>query len=469
MENASKALIMAGGILITILVVSLLVLFWNQVSDYKKTSSDAEKEAQLSTFNEQFTQYARTDLRGVDLISLVNKVINYNSKKTGAGEIDYSQKITLVVTIGQEFRTKYATDSSLELFKDDTYEITDNNNNLVKVINSQKELEDKYTLKALDKLSSNYEALKTYYYSTDEEEKINNLYKGVTLMALINCPECGKEVSLTAVSCPHCGYGVKKHFEDIEKEKALAAYQQTLALKREKTNQLLKIIIPIAIVVFTIIISLIANISILAERKTFKSTDDMYNFLTSCKNWQLDSTSSNEYLVIYNYGLGQIISDNGMFNIGDEITLHPSRGTFDLQGRKYVVSKSGDIIYNSGSYEYVYQRRNFPMNIEEPADVLKIEVLSSDVDEQGMFNAEYKVTNTGTRSYRLIELSTVFTLTDGSKMPVKNDFEIVKTDDEDNLFVLNPGESGYAKAFLENAPDNIKNSSVHIKKFYTEQ
>ena len=89
MENASKALIMAGGILITILVVSLLVLFWNQVSDYKKTSSDAEKEAQLSTFNEQFTQYARTDLRGVDLISLVNKVINYNSKNTGAGEIDY--------------------------------------------------------------------------------------------------------------------------------------------------------------------------------------------------------------------------------------------------------------------------------------------------------------------------------------------------------------------------------------------
>ena len=174
MENASKALIMAGGILITILVVSLLVLFWNQVSDYEKTSSDAEKEAQLSTFNEQFTQYARTDLRGVDLISLVNKVINYNSKNTGAGEIDYSQKITLVITIGQEFRTKYATDSSLELFKDDTYEITDNNNNLVKVINSQKELEDKYTLKALDKLSSNYEALKTYYYSTDEEERTKN-------------------------------------------------------------------------------------------------------------------------------------------------------------------------------------------------------------------------------------------------------------------------------------------------------
>lgn len=288
-------------------------------------------------------------------------------------------------------------------------------------------------------------------------------------MALINCPECGKEVSLTAVSCPHCGYGVKKHFEDIEKEKALAVYQQTLALKREKTKQQLKIIIPIAIIVVTIIISLIANISILSKRKTFKSEDEMYKFLTDCKNWQLDDTSRNEYLIIYNYGLGQIISDNGMFNFGDEITLHPSRGTFDLQNRKYVVSKLGDIIYNSGNYEYVYQQRNFPMRLEEPADVLKIEVMSADVDESGMFNAEYKVTNTGTRSYRLIELSTVFTLTDGSEMPVKNDFEIVKTDDEDNLFVLNPGESGYAKAFLENAPNNIKSSSVHIKKFDTEQ
>jgi hypothetical protein len=288
-------------------------------------------------------------------------------------------------------------------------------------------------------------------------------------MALINCPECGKEVSLTAVSCPHCGYGVKKHFEDIEKEKALAVYQQTLALKREKTKQQLKIIIPIAIIVVTIIISLIANISILSKRKTFKSEDEMYKFLTGCKNWQLDDTSRNEYLIIYNYGLGQIISDNVMFNFGDEITLHPSRGTFDLQNRKYVVSKLGDIIYNSGNYEYVYQQRNFPMRLEEPADVLKIEVISADVDESGMFNAEYKVTNTGTRSYRLIELSTVFTLTDGSEMPVKNDFEIVKTDDEDNLFVLNPGESGYAKAFLENAPDNIKSSNVHIKKFYTEQ
>ena len=29
-------------------------------------------------------------------------------------------------------------------------------------------------------------------------------------MALIKCPECGKEVSSEALGCPHCGYRLKK-------------------------------------------------------------------------------------------------------------------------------------------------------------------------------------------------------------------------------------------------------------------
>ena len=166
MENASKALVIAGGVLITILVVSLFILFVNQVYDFEKSRSDEVKDSQLASFNEQFTQYARNDLKGVDLISLINKVIDYNSKGTGAGEIDYNQKITLNVTIGKDFRDKYATDSDLELFKEDTYVVNDNNSSLVKVVNAQRSLESQYSLKNLDKMSSNFEALKTYYNAT---------------------------------------------------------------------------------------------------------------------------------------------------------------------------------------------------------------------------------------------------------------------------------------------------------------
>ncbi len=38
-------------------------------------------------------------------------------------------------------------------------------------------------------------------------------------MALINCPECGKEISDTARKCPHCGYAVKSVFKDISTKK----------------------------------------------------------------------------------------------------------------------------------------------------------------------------------------------------------------------------------------------------------
>ena len=38
--------------------------------------------------------------------------------------------------------------------------------------------------------------------------------KEVISMALIKCPECGREkVSDTAEACLGCGYGIRKHFE----------------------------------------------------------------------------------------------------------------------------------------------------------------------------------------------------------------------------------------------------------------
>lgn len=46
-------------------------------------------------------------------------------------------------------------------------------------------------------------------------------------MALIKCPECGKEnVSNTAESCPSCGYGIKAHYEKILKQKTEHAIKQ---------------------------------------------------------------------------------------------------------------------------------------------------------------------------------------------------------------------------------------------------
>lgn len=51
-------------------------------------------------------------------------------------------------------------------------------------------------------------------------------------MALINCPECGKEnVSDQAAQCPNCGYDIKKHFQEIQEKKRLTEKRRYLERK----------------------------------------------------------------------------------------------------------------------------------------------------------------------------------------------------------------------------------------------
>lgn len=57
-------------------------------------------------------------------------------------------------------------------------------------------------------------------------------------MALIKCPECGKEnVSDSAVSCPECGYAIKAHFERIHLEEQKAVEEKALLAKQEAEKQ----------------------------------------------------------------------------------------------------------------------------------------------------------------------------------------------------------------------------------------
>ena len=63
MENASKALLMAGGILIALLVIGALLLMFNQLSSYQKTNSDVEKQSQLVEFNNPSSKEKPTYLK----------------------------------------------------------------------------------------------------------------------------------------------------------------------------------------------------------------------------------------------------------------------------------------------------------------------------------------------------------------------------------------------------------------------
>ena len=76
MENASKALIIAGAILLAILIISLGILIYNKASSVaQKNGMD---EVEISSFNQKFTQYEGT-VKGSTVRALVQAVIASNS------------------------------------------------------------------------------------------------------------------------------------------------------------------------------------------------------------------------------------------------------------------------------------------------------------------------------------------------------------------------------------------------------
>ena len=76
MENASKALIIAGAILLAILTISLGILIYNQASGV--VGNNTMSEVDIQTFNQKFTQYVG-EQRGSAVRSLIQQVQASNS------------------------------------------------------------------------------------------------------------------------------------------------------------------------------------------------------------------------------------------------------------------------------------------------------------------------------------------------------------------------------------------------------
>ena len=80
MENASKALLMAGGILIALLIIGSLVLLFSNLQDYQNKTDVSTKQSQVAKFNNQFEPYNKKDLTLMELKSVYNKIVSNNKK-----------------------------------------------------------------------------------------------------------------------------------------------------------------------------------------------------------------------------------------------------------------------------------------------------------------------------------------------------------------------------------------------------
>lgn len=76
MENASKALIIAGAILLSILLITLGIMIFSQAQD--TVNNSGMSQAEISTFNSQFLKYEGSR-KGSVVKSMINEVIASNS------------------------------------------------------------------------------------------------------------------------------------------------------------------------------------------------------------------------------------------------------------------------------------------------------------------------------------------------------------------------------------------------------
>lgn len=78
MENAAKALGIAAGVILAVILMSLIAYFFSTISEWPQQEEETASAEQLSKFNLEYEVYEKSAMYGVDVISCLNKAISNN-------------------------------------------------------------------------------------------------------------------------------------------------------------------------------------------------------------------------------------------------------------------------------------------------------------------------------------------------------------------------------------------------------
>lgn len=79
MENASKALLIAGAMLLTILLATLAIYIFNTFGGQTAGLYDKLEQSDIDSFNQKFLQYEDKELRIQDVVSIINLAKDNNN------------------------------------------------------------------------------------------------------------------------------------------------------------------------------------------------------------------------------------------------------------------------------------------------------------------------------------------------------------------------------------------------------
>lgn len=128
MENAAKALEMAAGVLLAVLIMALVSYFFSSIKNYPEQEDSLKDVEQLASFNREYEVYDKTAMYGTDVISCLNKVKNNNEKYVEGFGFSYgtsygifdANKNTYTYLINVKLTIKSPLEESIEIYYNDS-------------------------------------------------------------------------------------------------------------------------------------------------------------------------------------------------------------------------------------------------------------------------------------------------------------------------------------------------------------
>ena len=159
MENASKALIMAGGILIAILILAVLIRSYGSITMFQKARLTEEEQAKLIAFNEQYTKYLGQYVYGTEVITVINQSFNNRSHKINT-IIEFNNGYSYTIKEWNRTKQEYET-KTIHIKPGKELNITNQDDNVVDLldeINNPSKTEDSLMRRAFKCTNITYDS-----------------------------------------------------------------------------------------------------------------------------------------------------------------------------------------------------------------------------------------------------------------------------------------------------------------------
>lgn len=293
----------------------------------------------------------------------------------------------------------------------------------------------------------------------------------MNVMALIKCPECGKEISDQAASCPNCGCPIKKPNvnsgeENSDKKIEISIKKPDIKLNKKNKGILGGIIICLVILIGVIIYtktnitisdqenSLLLSINQIKDGLLAPDSFIAYEARTMCLDPEY-SQLNYDYPIpeIYNKDMILTYIHSGGQNKSGGITDDYQIFAYDLDGNlidTYASDDGDGIIINHTAYGEVFSEPEYYLQ-----DVVNMMITFDGLDTVQIYNKD--------------DISTLMNKTDGKKLRIKSTFhkytDEEKQDalDEKTDIAVTNGDTDYLNNALNTASSDEQKKKIQEK------